>query len=66
MPSSPDAGEDDGTAMGLVYDGQRDATDLVLLDAATLDDVARVRPAGARARRLPRELGANPPVTCAG
>jgi len=42
VPSSPDAAEDDGVLMGLVYDGNRDASDLVLLDAATLDTVAEV------------------------
>jgi carotenoid cleavage dioxygenase len=42
VASSPDAAEDDGILMGYVYDGDRDASDLVLLDAATLDTVAEV------------------------
>src|SRR5205823_13618119 len=41
-PSSPDAGEDEGVLMGYVYDRDRGASDLVLLDAATLEDVAAV------------------------
>jgi len=43
VPSSDDAGEDDGVVMGFVFDPERGASDLVVLDAATLDDVARVR-----------------------
>ena len=42
VPSSADAAEDDGVLMGLVYDGNREASDLVLLDAGTLDTVAEV------------------------
>ncbi len=42
VASSPDAAEDDGVLMGFVYDSARDASDLVLLDAATLDTVAAV------------------------
>jgi carotenoid cleavage dioxygenase len=42
VPSSPGAAEDDGVLMGFVYDGNRDASDLVMLDAATLDTVAEV------------------------
>jgi carotenoid cleavage dioxygenase len=42
VPSSPDAGEDDGVVMGFVYDAARDVSDLVLLDAATLDTVAEI------------------------
>ena len=42
VPSSLDAAEDDGVLMGLVYDGNREASDLVLLDAGTLDTVAEV------------------------
>jgi carotenoid cleavage oxygenase len=41
-PSSPDADEDDGVLMGFVYDRATDRSDLVILDAQTLDDVARV------------------------
>ncbi|HEY4004219.1 MAG TPA: carotenoid oxygenase family protein [Pseudonocardia sp.] len=41
-PSSPDSAEDDGVLMGLVHDRSTDRSDLVLLDAATLDTVAAV------------------------
>lgn len=34
--------EDDGVVMGFVYDRTADRSDLVLLDAATLDEVAKV------------------------
>jgi len=43
VPSSAAAAEDDGVLMGFVYDGARDASDLVLLDAGTLEDVASVQ-----------------------
>jgi carotenoid cleavage oxygenase len=42
VPSGPDAAEDDGVLMGFVHDDLSDRTDLVLLDAGTLEDVARV------------------------
>ena len=42
VPSSPDAAEDDGVLMGFVHDDLSGRTDLVLLDAGTLEDVARV------------------------
>lgn len=42
VPAGPDAGEDDGVAMGFVYDRARDVSDLVLLDAQTLETVAAV------------------------
>jgi carotenoid cleavage dioxygenase len=42
VPSSPDAPEDDGVLMGFVYDHARDASDLVVLDAGTLADLASV------------------------
>lgn len=44
VPSSPDAGEDEGWLLSLVYDAGRDASDLVILDAAdfTGPEVARV------------------------
>ncbi|MEY2452119.1 MAG: carotenoid cleavage oxygenase [Acidimicrobiaceae bacterium] len=42
VASSPDAAEDDGVLMGYVHDAARDASDLVLLDAATLETVAEV------------------------
>ncbi|SLI05311.1 lignostilbene-alpha,beta-dioxygenase-like protein [Mycobacteroides abscessus subsp. massiliense] len=42
VPTSPDAAEDDGIAMGFVYDRASDRSDLVLLDAATLETVGTV------------------------
>jgi len=42
VPSAPDAAEDDGVAMGFVYDRAADRSDLVLLDAQTLEMVATV------------------------
>jgi carotenoid cleavage dioxygenase len=42
VPSSSDAAEDDGVAMGFVYDRTIDRSDLVLLDAQTLETVATV------------------------
>lgn len=42
VPSGPDAAEDDGVVMGFVYDHAADRSDLVLLDAQTLDTVATV------------------------
>jgi carotenoid cleavage dioxygenase len=42
VPSSPDAAEDDGVAMGFVYDRSTDRSDLVLLDAQTLETIATV------------------------
>jgi carotenoid cleavage dioxygenase len=42
VPTTPDAAEDDGVLMGFVHDPGRERSDLVLLDAATLDDVASV------------------------
>ncbi len=42
VPNGDDAAEDDGVLMGFLYDSDRDASSLVLLDSATLDDVARV------------------------
>jgi carotenoid cleavage dioxygenase len=42
VPRAADAAEDDGVLMGFVYDRARDASDLVLLDAGSLDTVATV------------------------
>ncbi|WP_137144103.1 carotenoid oxygenase family protein [Mycolicibacterium sp. CR10] len=42
-PSSPDAAEDDGVLMGYVYDQSTDRSELAILDAQTLDDVAAVK-----------------------
>lgn len=41
-PSSPDAAEDDGLLMGFVYDTATDRSDLAILDARTLEDVAAI------------------------
>jgi carotenoid cleavage dioxygenase len=42
QPTAPDAAEDDGVLMGYVHHPDTDRTDLVLLDAQTLDTVAAV------------------------
>ncbi|MBO2445946.1 carotenoid oxygenase family protein [Actinomadura barringtoniae] len=42
VPSSDDAAEDDGVVMGFVYDRASDRSDLVMLDAATLETAATV------------------------
>lgn len=42
VPHGPDSAEGEGVLMGYVYDRQRGASDLVLLDAETLEDVATV------------------------
>ena len=42
VPSTQDAAEDDGVAMGFVYDRSTDRSDLVLLDGQTLETVATV------------------------
>jgi carotenoid cleavage dioxygenase len=41
-PSAPDADEDDGVLMGLVYDAPTDRSELAILDAGTLETVASV------------------------
>lgn len=43
QPSSPEAAEDDGVLMGYVYDRATDRSELAILDAATLEDVARIK-----------------------
>ncbi|WP_415975353.1 carotenoid oxygenase family protein [Rhodococcus sp. 077-4] len=42
VPRTPDGPEDDAIVMGPVYDASTDRTDLMLLDAATLDVVATI------------------------
>jgi carotenoid cleavage dioxygenase len=42
VPSTPDGAEDDGVAMGFVYDCATDRSDLVLLDAQTFETLAEV------------------------
>jgi carotenoid cleavage dioxygenase len=41
-PNSPDAAEDEGVLMGFVYDRNTSRSDLVILDAATLETVAEI------------------------
>lgn len=42
VPTGPEAGEDDGTLIGFVYDAGSDRSDLCLLDAGTLETVASI------------------------
>jgi len=42
IPDGPDAAEDEGTLIGYVYNSDTDRSDLVLLDAGTLEDVATI------------------------
>ena len=42
-PSSVDAAEDDGVLMGYVYDHAADRSELAILDAQTLQDVASIK-----------------------
>jgi carotenoid cleavage dioxygenase len=42
-PSAPDAGEDDGVLMGYVYDRPSDRSELAILDAQTLQEIASVK-----------------------
>lgn len=41
-PATTDAAEDDGVVMGYVYDRATDRSELAILDAGTLEDVARI------------------------
>ncbi|MEZ0052801.1 carotenoid cleavage dioxygenase [Mycobacterium sp. MAA66] len=57
-PSSPTAAEDDGVLMGYVYDEATDRSELAILDAQTLQDVASIKlphrvPAGFHGNWLP-------------
>jgi carotenoid cleavage oxygenase len=56
--SSPDAGEDDGVLTGYEYDGRIDPSELAILDAHTLQDVASIKlphrvPAGLHGNWVP-------------
>ena len=42
-PSSPDAAENDGVLMGYVYDRPTDRSELAILDAQTLQDIASIK-----------------------
>lgn len=58
QPASPDAGEDDGVVMGYVYDAATGRSELAVLDAQTLDDVAILKlphrvPAGFHGNWIP-------------
>jgi len=60
QPSSADAAEDDGVVMGYVYDRTTDRSELAILDAQTLEDVARIRlphrvPAGFHGNWVPSD-----------
>ncbi len=62
VPRSDAAAEDEGVLMGYVYDQASDRSDLVLLDAQTLEDVAAVRlpgrvPAGFHGNWAPTRTG---------
>jgi carotenoid cleavage dioxygenase len=57
-PSSPDAAEDDSVLMGYVYDRRTDRSELAILDAHTLQDVASIKlphrvPAGLHGNGVP-------------
>jgi carotenoid cleavage dioxygenase len=59
-PSSPDASEDDGVVMGYVYDRPTDRSELAILDAQTLQDIARIElphrvPAGFHGNWVPSD-----------
>jgi carotenoid cleavage oxygenase len=42
-PSSPDAAEDDGVLMGFVYDRLTDRSELAIIDARPLRDIASIK-----------------------
>jgi carotenoid cleavage dioxygenase len=42
-PSTPDAAEDDGVLMGYIYDRPTDRSELAILDAQTMQDIARIK-----------------------
>jgi carotenoid cleavage oxygenase len=61
-PSSPDAAEDDGVLMGYVYDRATDRSELAIVDAQTLQDVASIKlphrvPAGFHGNWVPTPVG---------
>jgi carotenoid cleavage dioxygenase len=43
VPNSPQSPEDDGVLMGFVYDADTDRSDLVILDAASLETIAAIQ-----------------------
>ncbi|BBX85083.1 carotenoid oxygenase family protein [Mycolicibacterium aubagnense] len=59
-PSSATAAEDDGVLMGFVYDAATDRSELAIVDAQTLDDVASIKiphrvPAGFHGNWVPTD-----------
>ncbi|MBF6211176.1 carotenoid oxygenase family protein [Nocardia puris] len=65
-PNSPDAAEDDGVLMGLVYDFATDTSALAILDASSLEELARVHlphriPAGFHGNWVPANGGSVTP-----
>jgi carotenoid cleavage dioxygenase len=42
-PSADDAAEDDGMLMGYIYDQPTDRSELAILDAQTLQDIASIK-----------------------
>jgi carotenoid cleavage dioxygenase len=57
-PNRPDATEDDGVLMGFVYDASTDRSDLMLLDAESLETIASIHlphriPAGFHGNWIP-------------
>lgn len=42
VPHAPQAPKDDGLLMGFVYDASTDRSDLVILDAASLETIAAI------------------------
>ncbi|GAA1718239.1 carotenoid oxygenase family protein [Fodinicola feengrottensis] len=60
IPNADDSAEDDGVLMGFRYDGGTDRSDLLLLDAGSLDEVAAIHlpdrvPHGFHGNWLPTE-----------
>jgi carotenoid cleavage dioxygenase len=58
VPDGPDAAEDEGVLMGFLHDARTDRSDLLVLDAGTLDTVAAVHlparvPAGFHGNWIP-------------
>jgi carotenoid cleavage oxygenase len=43
VPNSSQSPEDDGVLVGFVYDAGTDGSDLVILDAASLETIAAIR-----------------------
>ncbi|MQA62544.1 MAG: carotenoid oxygenase, partial [Actinophytocola sp.] len=69
VPRAADAAEDDGVLMGFVYDKAEDRSDLILLDAGTLDTVAAIHlpnrvPTGLHGNWVPARLRARPRPRC--